>query len=111
MVASRLRQQLNIPDTKHAVLVDYLYGILPSRVPGDLEFETARMSEYLPSGFIVIGHDPGGNAFLLATRGKRRGSIYFWDKRGLISDGTNGGNTYRIASNTASFLRSLYASG
>lgn len=100
-------QQADIPKTKHSVLVDYLYGILPKRSRCDLEYEAERMSEHLPSGFIVIGHDPGGNAYLLATKGKERGRVYFWDKRGLLSK-SEGGNTFWLADSISSLLDSLY---
>jgi hypothetical protein len=100
-------QQAAIPKSKHSVLVDYLYGILPKRSRCDLEYEANRMSEHLPTGFIVIGHDPGGNAYLLATKGKDRGHVYFWDKRGLPSKNESG-NTFWLAESITSLLNSLY---
>ena len=98
-------QQVDIPKTKHSVLVDYLYGILPER--GDLEYETERQSEYLPAGFIIIGHDPGGNAYLLATKGKECDRVYFLDKRGLLNKNESG-NTFWIADSISLMLNSLY---
>lgn len=102
-------QHADIPKTKHSVLVDYLYGILPKRSRCDLEYEAERMSEHLPTGFIVIGHDPGGNAYLLATKGKERGRVYFWDKRGLLSKNESG-NTFWMADGISALLNSLYDS-
>jgi hypothetical protein len=86
-----------------------LYGILPKRTRGDVEYETEKMSEYLPEGFIVIGHDPGGNGFLLATEGDNRGRVYFWDKGGLLSSTETAGNTFWLADSMSLFLNSVVA--
>ena len=102
-------QQVDIPKTPHSVLIGYLYGILPNRSRGDLEYETDRMSENLPDGFIAIGHDPGGNSFLLATQGEGRGRVYFWDKRGLLSIKEGSGNTFWLADNISDLIQSVYA--
>jgi hypothetical protein len=100
-------QQFDIPKTKHSVLVDYFYGILPKREPCDLEYETNRMAEHLPQGVVLIGHDPGGNGYLLATTGESRGSVYFWDKRGLLVNAESG-NTFLLADGISKLLDSLY---
>ncbi len=101
-------QQADIPNTQYSVLVDYLYGIGDSRQPGDLEYEAVEIEEDLLEGMIVIGHDPGGNLFLLATKGRDRGAVYFWDLGGLYLSEDDSGNTFRLADSFSNLLERLY---
>lgn len=100
--------QLQIPNTEHAVLVGILYGIRQERVMGDIEYVTKLHEDDLPDGFIAIGHDPGGNSFLLGTKKATRGKVYFWDKRGLLKARKKKGNTYWLGDSIDDVLDALY---
>lgn len=90
------------------VLVDLLYGIRGELTHGDLEQEQVRAQELdpLPFGFLVIGHDPGGNSWLLDT--SCNGEIYYWDRVGFYPKSNPEGNTYPVASSFAKFLDALH---
>lgn len=90
-------------------LCDYLYGIRSKRERCDLEYEQELASQWdpLPPGFIAIGHDPGGNTLLLATKGKESGSVFFWDRNGLWIR-KDGHNTFPVAMSFTDFLQSLH---
>jgi hypothetical protein len=100
--------QLDIPDTDHAVIVDFLYGVSKTRIPGDLAYELEQHRGDLPEGFLPIGHDPGGSPFLLATSGEHRGRVFFWDRTWFFKDSSATGNTYWLADNFPALLDSLY---
>lgn len=89
-------------------LADFLYGIRHERVRGDLEHEQGQAAQWepLPAGFIVIGHDPGGNRLLLATAGRDAGRVFFWDRVGFWRR-KNGGNTFHVADSFTAFIDSL----
>ncbi len=59
-------------------IVNDFNGVLPGQY-NDIEGHTENLRGRLPSGFIPIGDDPGGNALLIALREEGRGKIYFWD--------------------------------
>lgn len=101
-------QQLDIPNTKHAVLLDFLYGILGGTESGDLVYEYQVHKRDLPPGFIPIGHDPGGSPFLLATTGEHRGKVYFWDRTHFFKESSASENTYWLADSFTDLLNSLY---
>ena len=89
------------------VLIDFLYGVSGNDQPGDLIFEQRKAQELdpLPDGLIVIGHDPGGNRFLLETCGEKCGCIFYWDSASFFPrSSTEEGNTYFVAESMEDFL-------
>jgi hypothetical protein len=90
-------------------MADCLYGIRDERAHADLEWEQERASELepLPAGFLVIGHDPGGNRLMMATNGRQTGRVYFWDRIGLWVR-AGGKNTFPVARSFAEFIESLH---
>jgi cell wall assembly regulator SMI1 len=59
-------------------LVNDFDGIVPGRY-NDLEADIKSLRGRIPESLIPIADDPGGNSILIATEGKERGSVYFWD--------------------------------
>lgn len=99
---------LNVNDRGDA-LCAILYGIRDKRESADLEWEQEQASQWdpLPCGFLAIGHDPGGNSFLLATSGEHAGKILFWDRNGLWVR-EDGHNTFPVANSFMVFLAGLH---
>lgn len=92
------------------VMLGMLYGIGPAPSPSDLEYEQelATLWDPLPSGWLAIGSDPGGNRVLLSTEGKDAGHVYFWDRVGFwVQD--DGQNTFPVSPSFAAFLEMLWA--
>ena len=99
-----------VPD-RGAALADILYGVRSERTHADLEYEQkeATLWDPLPTGFLAIGHDPGGNTFLLATKGADAGRVFFWDRNGLWVR-ADGRNTFPVATSFTAFVASLHES-
>ncbi|MFL9872420.1 SMI1/KNR4 family protein [Paraburkholderia megapolitana] len=62
------------------LLVSYFSTLAPSKnrhIPTQIE----NLDEYIPSGFVPIADDPGGNLYLLDCdrNSERNGKIYFWN--------------------------------
>ena len=87
--------EIDVPG-QEAVLVDLLYGICEKRKPGDLEYEIARLSDTLTKAFLPIGHDPGGNSFLLGLEGTQSGRVYYWDSSLFFEESSEEQNTYLL---------------
>jgi hypothetical protein len=103
-------QEFLVPD-RGLALAAILYGVRSERIQADLEYEQeqATLWDPLPPGYVAIGHDPGGNTFLLATLGANLGHVFFWDLTGLWvrEDGRNG---FLIATSFTVFMESLHDS-
>jgi len=71
--------------------------------------EAARMyAGRLPSEFVPVGDDPGGNVVALAVDGADSGSIWFWDHENESADGVpTRDNMYKLASTLSEFIASL----
>jgi hypothetical protein len=91
-------------------LADFLYGLSDERSRGDLEFQQELPTDFqqLPAGWLVIGHDPGGNSLILATAGEERGRVFYWDSAGFWAS-DDGENTFSLASSFTEFVESLRA--
>lgn len=103
-------QEFVVPDRGPA-LAAILYGVRSERTHADLEYEQveATLWDPLPPGFLAIGHDPGGNTFLLATLGADAGRVFFWDRNGLWVR-EDGRNTFPVAASFTAFVGSLHES-
>ena len=63
----------------------------------------------IPSGFLPIAVDPGGNLICLAIAGDNAGKVYFWDHEEEVEEGQTPGyeNVYLIANSFHEFLNCL----
>lgn len=52
----------------------------------DLEASLHNVEDYVPSGFIPIAEDSGGNLLCLGTAGSQAGKVYFWDHEDAQGD-------------------------
>ena len=58
--------------------IHYFFGLHQDE-HNNLASWTTELTDRLRKGCIPVGVDMGGNFLVLATRGGRRGSIYYWD--------------------------------
>lgn len=67
----------------------------------------------IPSNFLPIGDDPGGNLILLSVKGSDRGKIYFWDHDLEADPNLNEipdySNLTLIADSFDEFIKGLYS--
>jgi len=63
----------------------------------------------IPSSFLPIGDDPGGNVFIMALDGDSRGSIWFWihEFEGDEDEPPTMDNVYPLAKSFTEFLDNL----
>jgi len=66
-------------DKKEECILSELYIPNSNVVSKDLLEMTKLFKERMPSEYIPIGEDPGGNQFCLAIDGPNSGNIYYWD--------------------------------
>ena len=98
----------HVPDLGEDVLVGVLYRIRSSRSGCDLLAEYREEIDRLPPGFLIIGHDPGGNRLLLGTLGEDRGRVYYWDSCYFFPQSNDeDGNTFLVAESFQEFLDGL----
>ncbi|QEG29619.1 SMI1 / KNR4 family protein [Gemmata obscuriglobus] len=103
-------QEFVVPNRGPA-LAAIFYGVRSERTHADLEYEQeqATLWDPLPPGFLAIGHDPGGNTFLLATFAPDAGRVFFWDRNGLWVR-EDGRNAFPVADTFTAFMESLHES-
>jgi cell wall assembly regulator SMI1 len=91
-------------------LVNDFNGIVPGEY-NDLVEHAEVLEDRVPSGFIPIADDPGGNAILLSLEGPTRGTVYFWDHEEEPDDPGEAlddyPNIYRLADDFETFLEGL----
>lgn len=89
--------------------MNYFYSIGDIENDNDLE-ECLDIYEFrLPTGFISIGDDAGGNAILLGVSEPHYDHIYFWDHENESDlDEPDMSNMHFLADNIWSFLDKLY---
>ena len=69
----------DVPGWQHGYsIVNDFNGILPGEY-NDIEDNIGLLRGRLPTGFIPIADDPGGNALLLSLAGITASKVYFWD--------------------------------
>jgi hypothetical protein len=72
------------------IVIDFLYGVRTTRRRHDLVREQRDIisrTDSLPTGFVVIGFDPGSAPYFLGTTGKRAGGVFFYDPDGFLDPG------------------------
>ena len=99
--------EADVPN-QQPVIVDLLYGICDTRIPGDLQYEMSRRGDLHSKGFIPIGHDPGGNTFLLGLFGTQAGRVFYWDSCLFFDGSDEQHNTYPLATSIGELLSSLH---
>lgn len=88
------------------MLVDCLFGLTGVRGLS-LDAWMAEFREEVPSGFLIIGGDPGGGFFILDTQ-PGRGGVYYWDHQHFFHESSKEeGKTFLLAESFASWLDSL----
>jgi len=69
----------DVPSWQHGYsTVNDFNGILPGEY-NDIEDNIRLLRGRLPTGFIPIADDPGGNVLLLCLAGSTTSKVYFWD--------------------------------
>ncbi len=97
----------NNPSDDHG-LVHYFLCVKENDVYNLVDW-VKRFHDRIPSGFLPIAVDPGGNLICLSTIGKNAGKVYFWDHEEEAREGEVPGydNVYFIANSFSEFLGSL----
>jgi cell wall assembly regulator SMI1 len=95
------RRRFRIPDCNAEALVDVLLGV---DGPNDLVAWIEELSDDLPTSFIPIGFDPGGNAILLDAS---TGEVFYWDSARHFETSNDEQNTFAIARSFTEFLEKL----
>jgi hypothetical protein len=72
----------------------------------DLVHQNLKKREKLPSGFLEIGYDMGGNGLLLGVSGENAGQLYFLDHEELEGQPLKE-RFWKIADSFAQFVESL----
>ncbi|MGL4231778.1 MAG: SMI1/KNR4 family protein [Casimicrobium sp.] len=73
--------------------VDYFFPLLSKDKTETLQHKLRLYKNRIPSDYLPIARDPGGNLVLLCLKGNARGSVFFWDHE-LESDEEDA-ETYR----------------
>lgn len=60
-----------------ASLLHVLYGFRGPRMSADIMSAVEAYGDRLPAGFLPIGHNPGGDLFLLRVAGTDLGEVWF----------------------------------
>jgi hypothetical protein len=87
-----LKQAVVIPDCHQEAIVDHFLGL--KRNDEDIDTWLDELDGDMPSEFIPIGFDPGGNALLLDLTD---GVVYYWDSSRSFKESSAEDNTYWVA--------------
>ena len=93
-----------IADVNQPVIVNVLFGLTGIRGT-DLQADMDEMGDEMPDGFIMIGHDPGGNLILMST--KTKAGIYYWDCMRAFAESSDDKNAYLLCRTFTEFLNLL----
>jgi len=84
------------------------FGAYTGQDYNDVAEAARRHAGRLPSEFIPVGDDPGGNLVVLAVSGADIGSIWFWDHENESAEGVpSRDNMYKLAATLSEFVASL----
>lgn len=93
--------------------IDNLFGVIKD-LNNNLLLNIDLYKNRIPTNFIPIGDDPGGNLILLSVKTPDRGKVYFWDHemeadtdQGEIADYSN---LTLISDSFEEFLNGLHSS-
>jgi hypothetical protein len=75
----------------------------------DINYTLTVYVDRVPSGFIPIAYDPGGNLFVMSLSQVSYGAIYFWDHEAEVGDNEepNMSNVYLLAESWADLFSKL----
>jgi len=91
---------------RERVMLGVLFGMSDEDNGLSLEAVYSDSKDDIPTGFVPIGEDPGGNKLLIATTGERKEGVFFWDHVGFLLERT-GERLFHVAHNIDDFLESL----
>ncbi len=98
-----------IADWNNASSVHAFYKINSKQSYDDLLECHHTFSERIPSSFLTIASDPGGNQICLAVSGSDYGKVYYWDHENEADNGeiADMGNMALLADNFNDFMAGL----
>jgi len=71
----------------------------------DLEKSLSGAEDYVPSGFVPIAEDSGGNMLCLGISGHHAGKVFFWDHE--VEQGDDPRNLHEVAGSIEELLEKL----
>lgn len=96
-----------LPENGEEVMLGVLFGMSDEDENAlSLEAVYSDSKTDIPTGFVPIGEDPGGNKLFLATSVDNSEGIYFWDCLGFLAKRA-GKRLFFVARNIDEFLNSL----
>lgn len=97
-------------DGKEGSSVQYFLKINSNQNHDDFLSNIRNYEQRIPSNFLPIACDPGGNQICIAINGKEYGKIYFWDHEAEADDNDppSMDNMTLIAQSFSDFLESLH---
>ncbi|MCX7568633.1 SMI1/KNR4 family protein [Tumebacillus sp. DT12] len=95
-----------ISDEQGTSVLNVLNGI--GDMYDNLEKVMDIYEDRLPTGFIPIGDDPGGNVICVGTKEPYYEQIYFWDHEQESDEPDDMTNMYLLARDIYEFLERLY---
>ena len=96
-----------LPENGEQVMLGVLFGVSDEDDNAlGLEAVYSDSKDDVPTDFVSIGEDPGGNKLLLATSLDNSEGIFFWDRVGFLAKRT-GKRLFFVARNIDEFLNSL----
>jgi len=95
-----------------SLVLNVLYGINIEDSYDELHNVIKVYKDRIPSSFIPIGDDSGGNQFVIGIKGKFKDKIYLWDhntelEHNKFTENTLPGNMYKLADNFTEFINAL----
>lgn len=96
-------------EKKGESVLNRLFSLVSKRMEETLPYQINQYRNRIPSEMIPIGNDPGGNLILLALRGPKRGTIFFWehDFESEEDSQSNYDNITEISNNFSDFMQAL----
>ncbi|NWJ48686.1 MAG: SMI1/KNR4 family protein [Chloroflexi bacterium] len=91
--------------------IHWLYSINKVNYNYDIIENMHTFKGRIPTNFLTIGEDPGGNIICISFRGPDAGKVYYWDHEGELDKSSMDSyeNVYFIADSFEEFINSLTA--
>jgi hypothetical protein len=91
--------------------VRYFHGLRKNADDDDLLRNMDVYKDRMPTDFLPIASDFGGNKIVMAISGQYYGRVFFWDHENEVDEGSVAGmqNMSLVAKNFSAFLSGLHA--